>query len=1003
MSSKTALTTFLLLAAMLLRTGPELAAQDIGEPYSFPLKKRGIPFIQAYGPRVYGGHSQCWGMAQATDGTMYFGNGYGVLKYNGNDWTLIPLPSRSLVRSMDMGPGDTLYTGGVKDLGYIAKGKNGNSTYHSLVDLLPDSAKTFSQIRYTSVLGREVLYLDYKALMIWDIDEKAFRVLSAKSSFASLLQLDDEIFVSDLSFGLQLYNSETKKLEPMKGTEHLSKEPLRGIIRQGTGYLLSTDKDIYYYSPESQSLERFALTYKPKSLEYSGLIRLADGSMALRTSDNGLYIYDGTGKLELHLDGENGLANNHIHSSFIDNEGALWVTHNMGINRINLHMPFRIFDKRMGLTDIVNDVLRVKSKIFVSTHSGTFVFDENTPELNFRPVFSPNIESFALEYIDEQVMVSTSTGLYTINQVTLAHKLLESSFAYKFEQSEIDSSLVIFGATEGIKILKRTSSGAFETIDLSDKLPFAIRFMEQDEKGIFWIGTNDNKLVLIDFFNSGTLQKPAFKEFDQTHGLPVSQISPRLVGKVVYLNSQDGIFQLVGDTVIRSEAFSEVNTMVPYMEYDKESNVYLLAGHPPSMKIRRFEKDGDKYEEVSKPELEFLESNGLWISTQDFDGSYWISTTDGVLHYSPNDYVPSAEELTTQISSVSFGDSTVVRNVSSFSAEEGFAVPSFDYDHQSIRFQFSLPSFNNEDKTLYQYKLEGFDNAWSAWTKTYFKDYAGLREGSYTFRVRSRNLLGLSGKEVSYSFNIKPPWYRSWWFLIMSGLVFIGGGAYFVRYISTKALKRRVEELELEQKIQKERERISSDLHDHVGAQLTSIIAGLQITEQIEDFQFNPKVREIIDSLKEDASQTMTNLRDSIWSLHNKEVSVAEFSEHLDVYIRNKLRYFPSISFNLKVEGDMKIMLSPILALNVLRAIQEAFQNILKHAGATAINLSITNNGQVFELILEDNGVGFDNQVRPGEHYGVDNMSRRMNDIGGLIEILSKTGEGTSVKMSVPT
>ena len=207
--------------------------------------------------------------------------------------------------------------------------------------------------------------------------------------------------------------------------------------------------------------------------------------------------------------------------------------------------------------------------------------------------------------------------------------------------------------------------------------------MEQDENGLYWVGTQDNKVVTLDIFNRGSLESPAIRVFDQKNGVPVSQISPRVVNGRVFLGSQSGIYEVKGDTVVKSSDFKAVDTMVPYIEYDAEGNIYLLSGFPPSMKIRKFQKTGEAYIEQQVPELSFIESNGLWISTPDFDGSYWISTTDGVLHYTPNQFRTGDKQLVTHLSTVSIGDSVVTAGIKP-GIERLAEVPSFPFGKQTI-------------------------------------------------------------------------------------------------------------------------------------------------------------------------------------------------------------------------------------------------------------------------------------------------------------------------------
>lgn len=214
-------------------------------------------------------------------------------------------------------------------------------------------------------------------------------------------------------------------------------------------------------------------------------------------------------------------------------------------------------------------------------------------------------------------------------------------------------------------------------------------------------------------------------------------------------------------------------------------------------------------------------------------------------------------------------------------------------------------------------------------------------------------------------------------------------------------LQKRVQELELVQKMQGERERISSDLHDHVGAQLTSILSGLQITDQIEGFKKDAEVRQIISSLKDDARETLTSLRDSIWSLNQSEISVTEFAEHIERYLHTALKYLPTCSFQIENKTTGDFTLASIEALNLTRTLQESVQNIVKHAKASQIKIVIDKQEKL-TMEVTDNGVGFDQSPSSSsEHYGISNMKRRMAEIGGTLTVISSSGNGTRVILTL--
>ncbi len=214
-------------------------------------------------------------------------------------------------------------------------------------------------------------------------------------------------------------------------------------------------------------------------------------------------------------------------------------------------------------------------------------------------------------------------------------------------------------------------------------------------------------------------------------------------------------------------------------------------------------------------------------------------------------------------------------------------------------------------------------------------------------------------------------------------------------------LQKQVQQLEVTQKMQSERERISADLHDHVGAQLTSILSGLQITDQIEAFKKDENITRIINSLKEDAHETLTSLRATIWSLHLSEIKATEFADHIERHLATVLKYQPHITSEVHTLFEEDFILGAREALHLTRTVQEAIHNILKHAQATKINVVVAQKEKL-TISVSDNGVGFNvAQLGQSEHYGIQNIKRRVEEIGGSVEIRSETGKGTTVQISL--
>jgi len=219
--------------------------------------------------------------------------------------------------------------------------------------------------------------------------------------------------------------------------------------------------------------------------------------------------------------------------------------------------------------------------------------------------------------------------------------------------------------------------------------------------------------------------------------------------------------------------------------------------------------------------------------------------------------------------------------------------------------------------------------------------------------------------------------------------------------VRQRELEYRVTTLETEQRIQLERQRISRDLHDHVGAQLVNIISGLSLAERFVQGRPGEKESELINALRVEAQNTIKQLRDTIWTLSKNDISPEAFQEHLDQYLQ-QYRAMTGIKVDVTHLQGADGLFSPGQALNMFRIIQEALQNAAKHSGATVIKISFEADGYEIVGSIQDNGRFKEpHDSEDGLGLGLGNMEKRAEEIGGVLRI---TGSeiGTEVRFVVP-
>lgn len=203
------------------------------------------------------------------------------------------------------------------------------------------------------------------------------------------------------------------------------------------------------------------------------------------------------------------------------------------------------------------------------------------------------------------------------------------------------------------------------------------------------------------------------------------------------------------------------------------------------------------------------------------------------------------------------------------------------------------------------------------------------------------------------------------------------------------------ERVSLHYQLQNQREQIARDLHDGIGSQLTHIISRLDILAYS-----NKGVENQLNALRDFTSETVQQLRETIWVLNQQEITY----EHLTERIRGLLtRIFTDMDFpkiKITAYGEGSLLLSPHLTSSIFRIVQEGVNNALKYANATDIAVCLATDKQSLTLEISDNGIGFSKDERcPG--YGLLNIKRRTEELNGHLEINSSC-DGTNILVEFP-
>ena len=250
--------------------------------------------------------------------------------------------------------------------------------------------------------------------------------------------------------------------------------------------------------------------------------------------------------------------------------------------------------------------------------------------------------------------------------------------------------------------------------------------------------------------------------------------------------------------------------------------------------------------------------------------------------------------------------------------------------------------------------------------------------------TRTVLLAGLLLCQTAIPFIITPPSWQTAWFRGLMVVMFIG--------LLTTANGYRVSQL---QQIRQMRLKIARDLHDDIGASLSSMALRIEFVRRhlTENWK---KEREHLSTATLDAHHTANALRDIVWMLNPEHDRIDDIIGRMEDCASKLL---VNINYTLNVDDSDEL---PVLDMefrrNLILIYQETLNNIVKHAKATRVDITARTEQHAFHVTILDNGIGFDERtVKKGQ--GLKSLRERTEQIGGALEIISSPGRGTRVRL----
>ncbi|MEM7657150.1 MAG: sensor histidine kinase, partial [Bacteroidota bacterium] len=191
---------------------------------------------------------------------------------------------------------------------------------------------------------------------------------------------------------------------------------------------------------------------------------------------------------------------------------------------------------------------------------------------------------------------------------------------------------------------------------------------------------------------------------------------------------------------------------------------------------------------------------------------------------------------------------------------------------------------------------------------------------------------------------------------------------------------------------EQERQRVARELHDRVGSMLSTVKLHLSQLES-EGVGLTP-TNQLVDDTCEEVRRISHNLEAGALAEHGLLSALEDLISSLQTHA----------DFTLEVHlFGLEQPLAPQIERHLFAIIQEGFNNVVKYAQASEVHLSLTRHSDHLNLMLEDNGIGFELAAAQAKNgIGLRNLQHRAAQMGGEVLFDTQTGRGTTLIVDVP-
>ncbi|MBK8700061.1 MAG: hypothetical protein IPN29_11240 [Saprospiraceae bacterium] len=849
-----------------------------------------VPYLKNFSPSIYKAARQNWSITQDTGRIMYFGNGAGLLRFDGSNWQTFQLGGGKNVRSV-LAIGNRVYTGSYGEFGYWTTGKDKSMVYTSLVPLIGLPAFGKEEVWNIVAFKGRIYFQSFGLLLVYD-GQKVKRI-DIPGTIMFLQQAGEKLYLPVIDAGLFEYFEGGFSL--VKGTELLAGSTITSILSVGSDSLLISTNDMGVFELTGRGLKTWGKTVN-KLLTYAQVnkaIKISPDLLCFATIRYGLVTYNVKTAEVIQFNTSNGLLNNTVLSLCSDMDGGLWLGLDKGISYTVLDSNLSYFRDNQGkLGTIYTSAILGETK-YLGTNQGlyryrNFNLGKNGSAGVYEPVESIQGQVWHLLDLGDILVCAHNTGthLITKEQITRLYGGTGGWHTVKFPHRE---DVLIQATYNGLIVFKKIKDWQFS--HKIKGIEEAIERIEPVDSIHYWIAGPSGNLRKIEL-DAGLDSVVNIIEYGAEKGLSnVRKIEISLVGKSTYAYTADSLFL-----------------------YLKNEDRFVFTGNK-----------GSRYRKIGMDLLCKLYSDSLLIEARENkimlpltlskeynsicqlqDHSTMLIQEDGyvLVNHTPAIFNRIRPQAPIRI------DYVLLENGHKLAFEENNIV--LPYENRTFTLYFHEAVYDQE--LAYKFILIGPDTIRSNWQPGGTFAAYNLVDGYYQLWIESN-----SGKKASVTWQVRPPWYSSRWMKAFYLLLFFFLG-YAVKVNYHKELKSSRLKLEVEterklrehkialdnEKLKEENMLKSQELVNTTVQLIKKNELLLEIKQELIDIRKGDEVLNI-----KEFQKMLRQINENISSENDNKLFESNFNDIHEVFFKKLLGKYPNLSpQDLKLAAYLKMNLA---------------------------------------------------------------------------------------------